>query len=136
MVPGTVYLLAFFALFAVIYGSTENQTVVIITVVRMDSFYRPTRVSLSCSASAGVDVENATYWRRMDGKEQRLEFTNGRKVTFEVTPALEGIYFCKVHEVYSANEIEVVGECMFVMHGGNLNCCLILSLVSVCILTL
>ena len=109
-----LHLLPLLALFTVVYGSAENQTVVIINVVRMDSFYRPTRVYLSCKIN-GKNAENASYWRRLDGREQRLELTYGghdHHDIFEVTPALEGIYFCKIHEINSTNEIEVVGECL------------------------
>ena len=94
---------------------TKQPEVVTFSITRSDTFFRPTKVTLSCMSTE--DLRDARYLRKLNGQTDLLNIvdengveTQGDQVTFEVTPDLEGVYFCENGNVTSLNQVEIVGE--------------------------
>ncbi len=113
MVPGrALQVIILVASLGTIAGSDGKP--VISMPLRMDSFYGPSKVTLSC----GEATMAVTFWRHVDDNspDQRLELqgrdesSDSDQAMFEVPPSLEGRYYCKSGNVTSVNFLEIVGE--------------------------
>ncbi len=115
MTPRPLQALAFLASVGIVLSSEASDSVIrILMPVRLDSYYQPSKVTLTCVGG----TLPATYWRRLDDSSpgQRLDLvppddsSGNDQITFEVTPSLEGLYYCKIGNLTSVNHLEIVGE--------------------------
>ena len=95
--------------------SSHATAVVSITSMRTISDAHITKVVLSCPAS-----NNATlYYRRVGANRERVianttESSSRVLLNFDLTPDIEGYYYCEVDNIRSNNEVELVGELLVV----------------------
>jgi len=91
--------------------SVVNSRNVSITAMRTLSEYRNTKVILTCSTDE--EGQSFVFYRRLGMSTDRI-ITNttgaAHQLSFNLTPDLEGFYFCQVDDTSSTNEVELVGK--------------------------
>lgn len=69
-------------------------------------------VTLQCTLTGSI-LGNKTFFREINGNVDMIRSTDGSEnvllLTFELTPSLEGFYYCQVGNVTS-NKLQLVGK--------------------------
>ena len=93
------------------------QSGIILSKLESQSSINGLTVTLQCFAGSGV-LGNRTFFRELNNEVERV--TDGSEnsilLTFELTPRLEGNYFCQVGNITS-NRLELVCKSGIIMHA-------------------
>ena len=110
---------AFFFLLLVVSLShaQTSQNDVILSKLESQSSLNSHSITLQCSVDSSV-AGNRSFFREIDNMGQRVVVggvENSIRVTFELTPDVEGYYFCQVGNITS-NRLLVVGKSTVLVH--------------------
>ncbi len=98
---------------------SSHATATSITSMRTISDAHITKVVLSCPINEPNGV--TLYYRRVGANRERVIANTTKSssrvlLNFDLTPDIEGYYYCEVDNIRSDNEVELVGELHIIIY--------------------